>query len=266
MRITMLGTGHAMVTECYNTCFLLTENDRNFLVDGGGGNAILRQLKYAGCQCTDIADIFITHKHIDHLLGVIWVIRTICQGIAQGQTTMDVNVYGHEDVMVLVGDLLKKLLWREQWNKAGSHIHLVAVKDGETRNILGRETTFFDIGSVKEKQFGFCMELDDGKKLTCCGDESYHPCSKAYVENSKWLMHEAYCLYSQADIFSPYEKHHSTVKEACEMAEQLGVENLILYHTEDRNLKERKRLYGEEGSRYFHGRLHIPDDLEVIDL
>ncbi len=266
MRITMLGTGHAMVSECYNTCFLLTENDRNFLVDGGGGNTILRQLKYAGYRCSDISDIFVTHKHIDHLLGVIWVIRTICQSIAQGITAMEVNVYAHEELIGLIGDLLEKLLWREQWKKAGGHIHFIAVEDGGIRNILGRNTTFFDIGSVKEKQFGFCMELDSGKKLTCCGDESFHPCAGAYVENSEWLMHEAYCLYSQADLFSPYEKHHSTVKEACETAERFGVKNLILYHTEDRNLKERKKLYGEEGSRYFHGKLYIPDDLEVISI
>ena len=165
MQITMLGTGHAMVTECYNTCFLLTEGDRNFLVDGGGGNGILRQLKCAGYHCTDIRDIFVTHKHIDHLLGVVWVVRTICQRIAQGTAMIDVNIYAHVEVIVLIGDLLKKLLWREQWEKAGSHIHLIAVEDGETKNILGRKTTFFDIGSIKEKQFGFCMELDNGKTL-----------------------------------------------------------------------------------------------------
>ena len=26
MKITMLGTGNAVVTECYNTCFVLSEN------------------------------------------------------------------------------------------------------------------------------------------------------------------------------------------------------------------------------------------------
>ena len=50
---------------------------------------------------------------------------------------------------------------------------------------------------------------------------------------SKWLLHEAFCLYAQADIHKPYEKHHSTVKDACQMAETLKVENLLLYHTED---------------------------------
>ena len=27
MKLTMLGTGNALVTECYNTCFVLEENE-----------------------------------------------------------------------------------------------------------------------------------------------------------------------------------------------------------------------------------------------
>ena len=48
MKLTILGTGNAAVTECYNTCFVLSEKDDYFLVDGGGGNGILHQLKHAG--------------------------------------------------------------------------------------------------------------------------------------------------------------------------------------------------------------------------
>ena len=44
MKLTMLGTGHATVTKCYNTCFALTEGNRHFLVDAGGGNGILERL------------------------------------------------------------------------------------------------------------------------------------------------------------------------------------------------------------------------------
>ena len=35
MELTMLGTGNALVTECYNTCFTIRENEDYFLVDGG---------------------------------------------------------------------------------------------------------------------------------------------------------------------------------------------------------------------------------------
>ena len=44
-KLTMLGTGNAMVTKCYNTCFYVTLDDGAlFLTDAGGGNGILRQL------------------------------------------------------------------------------------------------------------------------------------------------------------------------------------------------------------------------------
>lgn len=68
------------------------------------------------------------------------------------------------------------------------------------------------------------------------------------------------------DIFDPYEKHHSTVKDACEPAEKLNVRNLLHYHTEACNLSERKNLYQTEGARYFEGNLYIPDDLETLEL
>ena len=45
MRLVMLGTGNALATRCYNTCFILEEGERYFLVDAGGGNGILSRLK-----------------------------------------------------------------------------------------------------------------------------------------------------------------------------------------------------------------------------
>ena len=108
--------------------------------------------------------------------------------------------------------------------------------------------------------------MGNGDKFTCCGDEPYNDAEHPYAENSKWLLHEAFCLYSQADRFSPYEKHHSTVKDACELAEELHVPNLLLYHTEDKNITHRKELYTSEGTKYYHGNLYIPEDLETIEL
>ena len=48
--------------------------------------------------------------------------------------------------------------------------------------------------------------------------------------------------------------------------DNLGVKNLVLYHTEDKNIKKRKELYGAEGREYYHGNLFIPDDLDVIEM
>ena len=148
----------------------------------------------------------------------------------------------------------------------GQRIHLTAVADGESRNILGYQFTFFDIHSTKAEQYGFSLTLKNGKRFTCCGDEPFHPSCSDYVKNSNWLLHEAFCLYGERKQFKPYEKHHSTVKEACELAQQMGVENLVLWHTEDSNIDRRKELYGKEGRSYFSGNLYVPDDGEILEL
>ena len=48
--------------------------------------------------------------------------------------------------------------------------------------------------------------------------------------------------------------------------EELGVKNLILYHTEEKTLDSRKENYTREAAENFKGRIFVPDDLEVIEL
>lgn len=266
MQLTMLGTGNALVTDCYNTCFILSENDRYFMVDGGGGNMLLSQLKKSGFNWMEIKEIFVTHRHMDHLMGILWMIRMICQFMKEENYEGEVNVYGHDEVISLLREMAEKLLTKKETKFFDDKLHFIIVRDGECRNIIGKEVTFFDIQSSKAKQFGFSMKMEDGSKLTCCGDEPYNECEKKYAENCKWLLLEAFCLNEQAELFHPYEKHHSTVKDACEQAEQLHAENVILYHTEDQNILRRKELYIAEGIRYYHGKLYIPEDLEKIEL
>ena len=44
------------------------------------------------------------------------------------------------------------------------------------------------------------------------------------------------------------------------------MENLVLYHTEDKNIERRKELYTREGREFFDGKLYVPEDLEGIEL
>lgn len=74
------------------------------------------------------------------------------------------------------------------------------------------------------------------------------------------------CLDLEANIFKPYEKMHSTVKTASEIATSLNIKNLILYHASDNNLKNRKSLYTEESRKYFKGNIYVPNDLDTIEL
>ncbi len=98
MKLTVLGTGNAAVSECYNTCFALSKGNSHFLVDAGGGNRILKVLKDTGIDIGDIHDIFITHEHVDHVLGIIWLIRVIGQRMNQGKYDGELRLYCHEEL------------------------------------------------------------------------------------------------------------------------------------------------------------------------
>ena len=266
MKISILGTGNALVTECYNTCFIISDKDKHFMVDGGGGSTILSQIKKAGIDFRDIRHIFVTHKHIDHIMGIIWMVRIIAQNMRSGKYEGEAYIYSHKEVLDLIRKMSNDLIQKKDVEYIDKRLHLVEVNDGEKKIINDREFTFLDIGSTKAKQYGFSMKLDNGEKLTCCGDEPYNEREFIYSKNSKWLLHEAFCLYDERDEFKPYEKHHSTVKDACELASELNVENIILYHTEDKNIKNRKALYTSEGEKYYNGNIYVPDDLDVIEL
>jgi len=264
IQLIVLGTGNAMATRCYNTCFALQREDEYFLVDAGGGNGIFQQMEKAGIPFTAVHRMFVTHAHTDHILGVIWVIRKIATLMSKEKYRGDLLIYGHEGVIEALTVFCRLTLSQKMLRYIGSRIQFCEVKNDGQAEILGLPFRFFDIASVKMKQFGFRVMLSGEKILVCLGDEPFNEICREYVAEADWLLAEAFCLYADKEIFSPYEKHHSTALDAGRLAMSLGVKNLVLYHTEDCNLAERKMKYTAEASSFFSGKVFVPDDLECI--
>ena len=68
-KLIFLGTGHALAYHCYSTCLALTDGTHTFMTDAGSGNGVLLQMERAGLTSDDITDLFISHRHTDHLIG-----------------------------------------------------------------------------------------------------------------------------------------------------------------------------------------------------
>ena len=268
-QITMLGTGNATVSQIYNTCFVLQTPSTLMLVDAGGGNGILAQLKKINVQISDIHHLFVTHAHTDHVLGGIWVIRMVAQ--CKGYEGL-LHVYGNDKVIKVIKTIIDMILAKKQLAKVAERVVFHQLEDGERFEVGDMKLECFDIQSTKEKQFGFRAELpssdESGKPLVlaCLGDEPYNELNRRYIVGADWMMCEAFCLYADRDTFKPYEKCHSTALDAGKLAEELGVKNLILYHTEEKTLANRKENYTREAAENFKGRIFVPDDLEVIEL
>lgn len=268
-QITMLGTGNATVSQIYNTCFVLQTPSTLMLVDAGGGNGILAQLKKIHVQISNIHHLFVTHAHTDHVLGGIWVIRMVVQ--CKGYEGL-LHVYGNDKVIKVIKTIIDMILAKKQLAKVAERVVFHQLEDGDCFEVGDMKLECFDIQSTKEKQFGFRAELpssDESDKplvLACLGDEPYNEQNRRYIVGADWMMCEAFCLYADRDTFKPYEKCHSTALDAGKLAEELGVKNLILYHTEEKTLTNRKENYTREAAENFKGRIFVPDDLEVIEL
>ncbi|MFI3244395.1 MAG: MBL fold metallo-hydrolase [Akkermansia sp.] len=266
LELTMLGTGNAAVTQCYNTCFTISSHGKHFLVDAGGGNGILRQLELARISLHDIECLMITHAHTDHILGCVWVVRYIADLMKKGEYSGVFPIYAHNEALHILEWICHKCLPPKLIAYFETRIKLYTLEAGDCFRAIGLTCRCFDTGSTKTKQFGFELHLPDGQRLVCLGDEPMHECNRTLCQGADWLLCEAFCLARDADIFKPYEKNHSTALDAGRVAQELNIRNLILYHTEDKNLQERKERYQEEVTEHFSGQVFIPDDLERIEL
>ena len=225
-KLIFLGTGNGITLDLYNTCFVIQKNNQNFLIDTGGSVEILRRLKNVNIELNDIKNIFISHNHTDHILGLIWMFKKMGVNAIAGKIQEKINIYCNDVV----------------------DFHVL--NDGENLTINGINYKFFDINAKGTKQFGFECIINN-KRIEFLGDETINPKLYEKVRNADFVMHEAFCLDSEAHIFHPYEKNHSTVKTASEIMNELNVKNLILYHTEETHGEKRKELYLKEAEKYF---------------
>lgn len=263
--LTLLGTGNALVTKCYNTCFALKSLSGCFLTDAGGGNGILVQLEKAAISLPQVRWLFVTHGHTDHILGVIWLIRLAASLSLRGKHP-GLTIFCHDECEEKLRSFCRMTLTPKLLAALDDTVRFLPVQDGTSFTAGDFSCTAFDIHSNKMKQFGYRAQLPDGKILVCLGDEPFNPLCRPYAQGADWLLSEAFCLHAEKDLFNPYEKHHSTAKDAARTASLLQAKNLILYHTQDNNLPQRKTLYTQEAKQEFNGPVYVPDDLETIPL
>jgi ribonuclease Z len=264
-RIIMLGTGNGGTLDLYNTCFVIQNENGNFLVDTGGGIEIIKRLKQINIQLKDIKNIFISHSHTDHILGLFWIFKKISRMAMHGELTEKINIYCNDVVYEAIKEVSKHILPEKLMNAIYEVCEFIILKDEDKYTINGLKYTFFDIKAKGTKQFGFQCFLNN-KRFIFLGDETLNPYLYDKIKGTDYVTHEAFCLDKEENIFHAYKKHHSTALSVAKIMNQLDVKNLILYHTEDSHIEDRKRLYTEEAQSIFSGNVIVPNDLEEIEI
>ncbi len=263
-KIIMLGTGHGFVYDLYNTCFIIDAGNEYFLIDTGGSSHIVRNIEKVGIDLNKIHNIFISHSHTDHILGLFWILKRLGSSFRSGKYEGKLNIYCNDEVATAIKNIYPHLYPDVYVTAIFDRINIIVLKDNEKRKICGLEYTFFDTQARKNKMFGF-ETIINNRKLVFLGDETCNLKLYDRIKDSDYVMHEAFCLDNEQDIFKPYEKKHSTVKSVCENFNSLNIKNLILFHTEDTH-SNKKELYTKEGKQYFNNNIIVPNDLEIIEI
>lgn len=264
-KIIMLGVGNGGPLELYNTCFVVQNEMGNFLVDTGGSIEIIKRLNESNIDYKEIKNIFISHSHTDHILGIFWLFKKISRDVMHGNIAEKINLYCNDVVYEAIKGVAKYILPDKLMKAIYSIVDFHILNDGDKYDINGVTYTFFDIQAKGTKQYGFECILND-KKFAFLGDETLNPSLYERFRDYDYVMHEAFCLDSEENIFHAYEKNHSTTKSVSEVMNKLNVKNLILYHTEESHKDSRKELYTKEAQEFFNGRVIVPDDLETIEI
>lgn len=261
----MLGTGSAFATRSYNACFALRTPGLLLLVDGGGGNGIFAALQRAGIDTADIHHIFVSHAHTDHVLGVVWVLRSIVSLAGEGRYEGCVNVYANAATADALTEICRLTFLPAHFERLMCLMRLHRVADGDTLCAGDTELRFFDAGSENVAQTGFAVRLPSGRVFATLGDEALRADNAAPVAGADYLLCGAFCRYADRDVFRPYEKHHLTVRDVARAAEDAGIRTLMLFHSEDRT--ERKaELYSAEARTCFGGEVVVPADGDRLSL
>lgn len=262
----MLGTGSAFPRSSYNTCFVVRTPRLTWLTDAGGGNGVLARLDSCGIDVDSIGHMFISHSHTDHILGAVWIVRSVInRAIARGgELDTPFSIYGNTETLRALREICRLTL-------LDSHFRIMERVIG-THNVdtapsvtLGDVTvSFFDCGSENVSQSGFRMTFASGRSLVCLGDESLTERNLPHVSGADMVMCGAFCSYADREIFKPYEKHHFTVKDVAMTAARAEIAGLLLYHCEDHTLPRRAERYRAEAAEHFPGAVIVPADGERI--
>ena len=277
---TFLGTGAACPTVERNVSGLAVAREgETFLFDCGEGTQ--RQMMRYGVGFS-FTEVFFSHYHSDHLLGVIGLFRTM--GLLDRKT--GVTLYGPRPAQRILGQALNVGIERTKFP-----VEIVEVKPGDSldrreysievfetthrtdtvgfalveRDRLGR----FDPERARALGIpegplwgrlhrGEAVTLPDGRtvgpetlvgepragrKLVYTGDTRPSDAVRSASRNADLLIHEA--TFGGDERERAVETGHSTALEAALLARDAGVRRLVLTHISARYSREAPELLAE---------------------
>jgi ribonuclease Z len=298
LAIRLLGTSASRPTVERNVSSLaLVREGETMLFDCGEGTQ--RQMMRYGVSFA-LRDIFFTHFHADHLIGIIGLLRTMA---LQGRTEplhlwgprgatrtikraeefgMDRLSFPIEVTELEPGECIHRgdydvTLFPADHRGARAVGYALAEHDrkGRFNPELARELGIPEGPLWGEIHRGRSVTLEDGqviepsvlvgparpgRRVVITGDTRPSPATVAAARSADLLVHEA--TFGDEEAERAVETGHSTAREAAQVAREAGVGTLLLTHFSARYSRDAGDL-GREAREVFSPTIVGKDGLEV---
>jgi ribonuclease Z len=298
MEVTFLGTSGCIPTEKRGLSAIhLDYLGEHMLFDCGEGTQ--RQMRLADLNFMNLDNIYITHLHADHFLGLGGMI----QSMDFLERERPLNVYGPTGMQDAMDKLLTIGSFRLDFLRVNTHevgegivyegkrYKITAANTSHTRNSLAycftedphskfNRQIAIDLGvpvgpMFKRLSAGELVEVNGktitpeqvldppivGRKLVYTGDT--RPCEAVVelAEGADVLIHES--MFSQQDVDATKDAAHSTSRQAAEVAKKANVGRLYLTHISQR-YTETGELLAE--AREVFPQTYIAEDLMKVKI
>lgn len=297
VELTFLGTASAIHTKDRNHSSIVVKiSDKTILFDCG--ESTQKQLMYANISPMKIDQIYITHLHGDHILGL----PGLLQSIAFRGKTEQLHIYGPKGIddliyhirhlgYSLIGDNIithtiteDGIIYEDDKYKveAKQMKHTVtdyAYKIEEKRNPKFIKSKALELGVPEGPLFGNLqrgesIELNGktitasqvlgpprkGIKLVFSGDTIPQESMIKFSKDADLLIHEA--TFSNESKDKAEEYGHSVAEDAAKIARDANVEQLILTHLSNRYTSSDELV--DEARKYFENTVYAHDFMSVI--
>jgi ribonuclease BN (tRNA processing enzyme) len=222
MQLRFVGCGDALGSGGrYNTCFHITGERTNFLIDCGASS--LPALKRLGIARDDIDLILITHFHGDHFGGLPFMLLD-----AQfTRRTRPLVIAGPQGIEMRLTQLMEALFENSSRTKQRFDLSVVALKPEERRAFGAVDVTPFPVvhGESGGPFLAYRVEAE-GRVI-------------AYSADTEWTAtlipaaHDADLFIAEAYYYDKVVKNHLSLKTLEAHLAEIKPKRLILTHMSD---------------------------------
>jgi ribonuclease BN (tRNA processing enzyme) len=205
----------------YNTCFHVTGDGVNFLIDCGASS--LPALKRQGVVRDAIDLILITHFHGDHFAGLPFLLLD-----AQfSRRTRPLVIAGPEGIETRLTQVMEALFQNSSRTKQRFELSVVALKPGQTRTFGAVNVTPYPVvhGESGGPFLGYRLEAE-GRVIAYSADTEW-------TETLIPLGRDADLFIAEAYYYDKIVKNHLSLKTLEAHLDEIRAKRLVLTHMSD---------------------------------